>query len=374
MKNLFALIILFPFFCFTQTLTINNNQTHTTSGDASYSSISLGNNGLLNVVGPDSIYCSGNVSSSNGIGITIGDGGVLHIDGTLSGNNNIQLNVSGKITIGSVDINNNGTLTILGSGEVSILGDLTAENGTDIEIDFDGTLSVGGNVTIDEATSSVNVNGSFIIDGSYNGPAFTGEGTVNEGGVLVYPATLPVEFLGMSVNCENGGYNTVTWETASETNSDYFILERSRDGIHWTEVSEIKAAGTSNKTKTYTYYDLQSGRYFEGYYQLTQIDYDGLFEIFDPISVRCETEEKYQISAYPNPTEGQVLITIYSLIESEVELKLTNMSGQNLKTENKMLEKGVNVFEFNLSEYGKGIYLMNVKDESSVQNISISKK
>jgi len=186
--------------------------------------------------------------------------------------------------------------------------------------------------------------------------------------------SLPVEFLGMSVNCENGGYNTVTWETASETNSDYFILERSRDGIHWTEVSEIKAAGTSNKTKTYTYYDLQSGRYFEGYYQLTQIDYDGLFEIFDPISVRCETEEKYQISAYPNPTEGEVLITIYSLIESEVELKLTNMSGQNLKTENKMLEKGVNVFEFNLSEYGKGIYLMNVKDESSVQNISISKK
>jgi len=374
MKNLFALIILFPFFCFTQTLTINNNQTNTTSGDASYSSISLGNNGLLNVVGPDSIYCSGNVSSSNGIGITIDDGGVLHIDGTLSGNNNIQLNVSGKITIGSVDINNNGILTILGSGTVSILGNLTAENGTDIEIDFDGTLSVGGNVTIDESTSSVNVNGSFIIDGSYTGPSFTGVGTVNEGGVLVYPATLPVEFLGMSVNCENGGYNTVTWETASETNSDYFILERSRDGIHWTEVSEIKAAGTSNKTKTYTYYDLQSGRYFEGYYQLTQIDYDGLFEIFDPISVRCETEEKYQISAYPNPTEGKVLITIYSLIESEVELKLTNMSGQNLKTENKMLEKSVNVFEFNLSEYSKGIYLMNVKDESSVQNISISKK
>jgi len=374
MKNLFILLIFIPVICFSQTLTVNNNQTYITSGNASYSDITLNNNSLLHVVNPDSIYCSGNVSSSNGIGITIDDGGILHIVGTLSGNNNIQLNVSGKITIGSIDINNNGILTILGNGEVSILGDLTAENGTNIEIDFDGTLSVGGNVIIDEATSSVNVNGSFNIDGSYNGPAFTGAGTVTENDILIYPNTLPVEFLGMSINCENGGYNTVTWETASETNSDYFILERSRDGIHWLEIAEMKAKGNSTNESRYTFYDLKAGRYFEGYYQLTQIDYDGMFEIFDPITVQCKTDEKYEIMAYPNPTEDKVLITINSLKESQVQLSLITLTGQSLKTQTITLDRGINSFPYDLSEYNKGMYIINVVDTDIIQNISITKK
>ena len=63
----------------------------------------------------------------------------------------------------------------------------------------------------------------------------------------------------MEVECSNGGYNTITWKTASESNSDYFVLERSRDGIHWTEITELKAAGTSNKENHYTHYDLGAG-------------------------------------------------------------------------------------------------------------------
>ena len=374
MKNLLLALLLTPFISFTQTLNIGNNQTHTTSGDNSYSDISIGNNGLLQVVNADSIYSAGDINSSNGIGITVDAGAILHADGALTGNNSIQLNISGKITLGSVNINNNGTLTILGTGELSILGDLTAENGTHIDIDFAGTLDVGGNVTIDEATSTTNVNGNFIIGGTYSGPAFTGDGTVTESGTIVYPVELPVDFLGMEVECSNGGYNTVTWKTASESNSDYFVLERSRDGIHWTEITELKAAGTSNKENHYTHYDLGAGRYFEGYYQLTQVDYDGKFKIYDPVSVQCNKEAEYQVAVYPNPVTDKMLVTVYSLKPSHIEIDLTNLSGQILTQREFELEKGMNVFEFDLASYKKGLYIIYVKDEEHFQSLSVSKK
>ena len=374
MKNFLFLILLFPFISCTQTLSIGNNQTHTTSGDNSYSNISIGNNGLLHVVNTDSIYSAGDITSSNGIGITVDAGSILHADGSLTGNNSIQLNISGKITLSSVNINNNGTLTILGTGELFILGDLTAENGTHIDIDFAGTLDVGGNVVIDEATSTTNVNGNFVIGGTYSGPAFTGDGTVTESGTIVYPVELPVDFLGMEVECSNGGYNTVTWKTASESNSDYFVLERSRDGIHWTEITELKAAGTSNKENHYTHYDLGAGRYFEGYYQLTQVDYDGKFKIYDPVSVQCNKQAEYQVAVYPNPVTDKMLVTVYSLKPSHIEIDLTNLSGQILTQREFKLEKGMNVFEFDLASYRKGLYIIYVKDEEHFQSLSVSKK
>lgn len=374
MKNFLFLILLFPFISCTQTLSIGNNQTHTTSGDNSYSNISIGNNGLIHVVNTDSIYSAGDITSSNGIGITVNAGAILHADGSLVGNNSIQLNISGKLTLGSVNINNNGTLTISGTGELNILGDLTAENGTSIDIDFDGTLDVGGNVTIDESTSTVNVEGNFIIGGTYSGPNFTGEGTVTESGTIIYPVELPVDFLGMEVECSNGGYNTVTWKTASESNSDYFVLERSRDGIHWTEITELKAAGTSNKENHYTHYDLGAGRYFEGYYQLTQVDYDGKFKIYDPVSVQCNKEAEYQVAVYPNPVTDRMLVTVYSLKPSHIEIDLTNLSGQILTQREFELKKGMNVFEFDLASYRKGLYIIYVKDEEHFQSLSVSKK
>jgi hypothetical protein len=374
MKNLLLVLLLTPFISCTQTLSVGNNQTHTTSGDNSYSNISIGNNGLLHIVNTDSIYSAGDITSSNGIGITVDAGAILHADGSLVGNNSIQLNISGKLTLGSVNINNNGTLTISGTGELNILGDLTAENGTSIDIDFAGTLDVGGNVVIDEATSTANVNGNFVIGGTYSGPAFTGDGTVTESGTIVYPVELPVDFLGMEVECSNGGYNTVTWKTASESNSDYFVLERSRDGIHWTEITELKAAGTSNKENHYTHYDLGAGRYFEGYYQLTQVDYDGKFKIYDPVSVQCNKEAEYQVAVYPNPVTDRMLVTVYSLKPSHIEIDLTNLSGQILTQREFELKKDMNVFEFDLASYKKGLYIIYVKDEEHFQSLSVSKK
>src|SRR6185295_385718 len=65
---------------------------------------------------------------------------------------------------------------------------------------------------------------------------------------------LPIELL--SFTGENvGADNVLKWITASENNNDYFAIERSPDGEHFTELGSIKAAGTSTSETKYYYPD-----------------------------------------------------------------------------------------------------------------------
>jgi len=65
---------------------------------------------------------------------------------------------------------------------------------------------------------------------------------------------------------------------------------------------------------------------------------------------------------------------VYSLKPSHIEIDLTNLSGQILKENEFELEKGMNVFEFDLASYRKGLYIIYVKDEEHFQSLSVSKK
>lgn len=49
------------------------------------------------------------------------------------------------------------------------------------------------------------------------------------------------------------GQTVLNWHTAKETNSSYFLIEKSTDGTHFTAVKMIQAAGNSNFTRHYIY-------------------------------------------------------------------------------------------------------------------------
>jgi hypothetical protein len=85
-------------------------------------------------------------------------------------------------------------------------------------------------------------------------------------------------------------YNLIDWITESEHNSDYFILERSRDGYEWEEISNQIAAGESMAEIRYSYVD--NNFFSTTYYRLIQYDIDGKYEIFGPISVEREIKDK----------------------------------------------------------------------------------
>lgn len=98
-------------------------------------------------------------------------------------------------------------------------------------------------------------------------------------------STLPVELTYFTIQNTKGA-NILLWQTASEHNSDYFLVEKSTTGeFNENSIISIKqAAGHSTQLTNYacTDYDYSSE---VNYYRLTQVDIDGVYKIYGPISV-----------------------------------------------------------------------------------------
>ena len=80
--------------------------------------------------------------------------------------------------------------------------------------------------------------------------------------------------------------NMLEWETTSEQNNSHFILEHSTNGL-FNETSAIniqQGAGNSQTPLTYSFVD-NNPQPIINYYRLTQVDFNGEYEIFNTISI-----------------------------------------------------------------------------------------
>ncbi len=107
---------------------------------------------------------------------------------------------------------------------------------------------------------------------------------------------LPVELTKFSASVEEPGVRLI-WETASETNNDYFTLERSDNGKEYDLVERVKGAGTSSVSHGYSVLDL---RPYSGtiYYRLRQTDFDGHYEYPGLLSVSDQTLDPGSFRVY----------------------------------------------------------------------------
>ncbi len=99
---------------------------------------------------------------------------------------------------------------------------------------------------------------------------------------------------------------TLNWITASETNNDYFTIERSFDGKNWEALEQIQGAGNSSSPIYYSTIDINP---YEGisYYRIKQTDFDGSSTFSDYRMVQNLLRTK--VNVYPNPTTSKLNIT-----------------------------------------------------------------
>lgn len=82
---------------------------------------------------------------------------------------------------------------------------------------------------------------------------------------------LPVELISYTGN-NNGQYNLIKWKTATEVDNDYFVLQKSADGINWNYITQID--GTNAITgSSYQYKDFNNVLNY--YYKLTCFNING---------------------------------------------------------------------------------------------------
>ncbi len=108
---------------------------------------------------------------------------------------------------------------------------------------------------------------------------------------------LPVTLLYFTAR-QTGNQVALHWATASETDNDYFSIEKSRDGQQFNEAGRVAGAGTSLAKLTYGFNDDFP---FGGasYYRLKQVDLNGMFTYSKTVKVSSDITSALRV--YPNP-------------------------------------------------------------------------
>lgn len=170
---------------------------------------------------------------------------------------------------------------------------------------------------------------------------------------------LPIQLLSFTADVRRPGVIS-RWTTVTEINNDHFVLERSRDGISFHSIGEIKGAGNSNSAINYEYYDPHP---FAGinYYRLRQVDFNGSFTHSDIVAVRLE-KGIGEINVYPIPANDILHIEFESPHDGIIEVIIEDALGQTNYIGKQTISQGLNLLSLNIQRLSNGVYNLKLQD------------
>jgi len=173
---------------------------------------------------------------------------------------------------------------------------------------------------------------------------------------------LPVNFIGFKATKQNASV-LLEWQTASETNNDYFDIERSNDGINFSHLTRISGSGTTTIAQNYSTLDAQPFP-ARTVYRLTQTDFNGSTEL---LGYAIADFRNFSTFVSPNPATNTNRITITSDSEFSgmYEIKLSDVFGRVIHIHNQYIQSG-NDITLDLSKIdnlGSGLYQLIISDQ-----------
>jgi hypothetical protein len=182
-------------------------------------------------------------------------------------------------------------------------------------------------------------------------------------------SALPIELTAFNANCTEIG-TTINWQTASEHNSAFFDVEKSRDGINWSVVETTAAAGNSTTLLDYSVVDSEKVTDVV-YYRLNQIDQDGASKIFGPISANCFDTKDFTATVFPNPASGMVTIEMNAPKAQTVSIHICGTDGKAIMKTTYTLEAGTTQIPLSVESLKAGVYTVKVQGENSLKTIKL---
>jgi len=169
---------------------------------------------------------------------------------------------------------------------------------------------------------------------------------------------LPIELLFFDAKRDGDALRVrCDWSTATETNSNYFAIERSQDANTFERIGTLQGAGNSSTTNYYSFYD-QFPYSGWSYYRLKQVDYDGKYSYSSIATVYIGYLNI--VALYPNPAIDNVTISISTEQNTEAITQVYNVLGQIVYKRTIELQKGKTEIRIPVGEFANGQYLFKV--------------
>jgi hypothetical protein len=260
---------------------------------------------------------------------------------------------TGKNVVLNTSVSNNslflkiyGTLKLTG-------GKLSLDNNSTIKVYTGGKITSTGS-----ASEQIKVGNTHVYKG--NDPDVVGPmmADKNSGGGFVpfVDSTLPVRFI--SFNAARKDNNIlVEWATAQESNSSYYEIERSENGIDWKGIGVVKAAGNSSAINKYSLTDRNIISKIV-YYRIKQVDADGKF-VETPIRMIKMQAGIVTIKVTAASTNS-IYVHFSEQVKANVSIRVTSVSGQLISQQT--INQPVGQVIIPAHSNSAGIYVVTVSD------------
>jgi hypothetical protein len=193
------------------------------------------------------------------------------------------------------------------------------------------TTVVGGGCTYPATTNQGQGNDILVDDititkctgGSTSGCTYTGT------------IVTPVDLLSFS-GTKGPSKVMLYWSTATEKNSSYFSIEKSEDGINFSEIGIVNAQGSSNNIVNYEFDDYHFNK--SSYYKLKMIDKDGSYKYSDIQFL--QTGDDYARVIKTESGEMEIRATVKE--DTRWNIGVYSVLGQEYTNQNLQLTQGDN--------------------------------
>ena len=169
---------------------------------------------------------------------------------------------------------------------------------------------------------------------------------------------LPIQLSSFTGIVTPGG-NSLSWETESELNNDFFTLERSPDISQFMSIEVIKGAGTSSSHHSYHSLDRHP---YEGmnFYRLKQTDFNGKFTYSHIVALENHAPLTTVISISPNPSHDETEIELSAPEDADLTVEINDITGNPVNVMTEEIHPGLNKIIVSLSGNPPGVYMIEL--------------
>jgi hypothetical protein len=141
---------------------------------------------------------------------------------------------------------------------------------------------------------------------------------------------LPIDLVDFDAKLQNNA-TYLTWTTLSETNNDYFEVERSSNGVNYEKIATIDGAGNSVIPIQYSHIDNSP---FPGvsYYRLRQVDLDGQFTYSEVVTIENKLSDNktkhWDVRPSITSSAEDIVVNLENYLPNEqVSIRIIDVTG-----------------------------------------------
>ena len=172
---------------------------------------------------------------------------------------------------------------------------------------------------------------------------------------------LDVNFIDLNVVKRNGNAE-LNWQVSNNSEAAVYEIEYSYDGSHFVPLASIPASSVSDNANYAFQYPLSSTPAGIVYYRIRVNGKNGKMKYSKIISLRTSDMANDNARIFPNPSNGELWLSINAVAKETAELYIFNDKGQKIINTKISLSTGENLIQLpGLSGKPIGTYLVNIR-------------